>query len=148
MENRYNFLDIYIFGRTVTGKYVSLSDWYLTNEPLSAVDIKSTSPFIIGFSTLQNREYYVSEITLEELITLAGISSSTNFVKQVKSGVEAEQAKTILALLCSQKILNYPFGRCVKEDGGDKIDFKRRQLVNGKRVFNTVLSKKFRKEMI
>jgi len=143
LENKYNFVDIYIFGRVDNG-YISLSDWHMSEEHSCVMKFDSDSKYLIGFNMFRKREYYIAEISLEELMILAGITTTTNFVKQFRNGVEEDNANDLMAIMCSQKILNYGFGKCVKTDSG--MEFKRRQLINGKREYVVVLKKKMRKE--
>lgn len=143
LEKKYNFVDIYIFGKTNKG-YISLSDWRMCEEQSSLMQFDSDSQYLIGFNNFHEREYYIAEISLEELLALAGITATTNFIKQFRSGVDNENADNLMAIMCSQKILNYRFGKCVNTEEG--MEFKRRQLENGKRVYNVVLKKELRKE--
>lgn len=141
---KYNFVDIYIFGKADNGEYISLTDWYLCKEN-ATLKFDTDSQFLVGFSTYQNREYYVADISIDELIELAGLNPNTHFVSQMLNGVDDEQSNNLLAIYCSQKIVNYNNGRCCLVDNNTYAFKRRKNIGNGKRTMEVVLAKELHK---
>lgn len=144
VKDRYNFNDIYIFGKTADG-YISLSDYELSYN--YCVDFQSESRFLIGLPSVN--EYYLAEITLDEILAIAGIASTTNFICQCRNGVDELTSDELIAILCAKKILNTKHGKIELVDGNDIVYRISRRKTNGeKRVYSVVCEKRFTKGVI
>lgn len=142
LKNNYNFSDIYIFGKTLEG-YISLSDYELSYN--CCIQFRCSSRFLIGLPSV-NGGYYISDITLDEIITLAGLKVNTSFIKQIRYGVDAEAADEMIAIVCAKKILNTTFGKVYRsDDNAISYSFRRRTSDGAKRIYATFFTKSFRR---
>ncbi len=145
LKQQYNFTDISVLYRQKNGSYINLSDYeissYEINESILELDIIDSQYALSLFNTYAMHKQYVCAISLSELLALANIKGD-RFVKQVKSGTEAE-GESIVALICAKKILNYRYGKCMLvsvENEEASYAFMRN---NGRGNYQTVLIKKF-----
>lgn len=114
------------------------------------------SPLAIVIVTNGVTDCYVAEITIQELMEIAGMRQSE--YEKIKKGFEKrgtksddEYASEVISFYCAKKIVDYSKGRVVRIDG-DKPTFKffrERfiQLPNGKRKRDSepVIVKEFEK---
>lgn len=146
----YAFCDIYIFGKAVDG-YINLSDFEITQrtDDIDKYKFESNEKYLIGLQSAQS--FIIAPITIDEILTLANYSLETKFVSQCRSGIYADDADALLAIMCAKKILNYQYGVVRKKDtkniDGDEellYSFFRRKHTNGKRSLVVVLEKYFK----
>lgn len=150
LKSKYVFADVSIMCKTDTGEYANLMDFsFATFSDTVLMNIDSDAKFLIVLCTFARHNIYYSEITLDELYALAGISGGTKFVKQISNGIEDKIAEEIAARMAANKILNYSYGFCVqsKEDE-HTYEFHRQKFEvspkgSKQRVFPIVLTKTF-----
>ena len=123
MNGRYNFTDISVLCRKneADNIYINLTDYdfCLQNVEKRYTELTNSK----SRYALTVFESYVSEITFEELLILAG-QKSERFIRQIINGTEAD-GELIVAVMCAKKILNYRWGRCnSSKRQGDKILFE------------------------
>ena len=149
LKSKYNFVDISVLMRTGSGNYLNLTDLSLS-EQTKEVKLNTESKFVITFCTflyglyeVTGQKKYVCDVTLEDLMGLAGIHNDS-FVRRFKSNIEADTADELLATLCAKKIMDYSYGKCVlKKENGVQYDFYRQTFKDGKRVYPLICSKFF-----
>ena len=141
------FRDIYIFFR-LGEHYISLSDFEFSDldSGIYKYKFQEDSDYLIGLPT-DIHTYYISPITLSEILTLANVRENTHFVKQFKYGLYEDFAEALLATNCAKKIMEYNYGRIsLKKDcSGFVFTFERRKTRDRKKIYMPVLEKLFKK---
>lgn len=155
----YNFDDISIFCRVDTkdkgnkrgdcNEYVNLTDFTFSRyDDTPLVEIGSKARLLIVLCTYAKKDIYFSEITIEELFTLAGIKGD-KFITQATSGIDEPIAEEIVARMCANKMVNYQYGKVEQTADRLSYNFKRMKYEprdGGKvRTYPIVLTKTFQK---
>lgn len=141
---KYSYNDLYVFCRMFSGLYISLSDFEFGYNAEKQFK-NETSKYLIA---VQGKEgYWISDVSLEDLMQIAGITQNTNFVKQCRNGVEPDFADDLLATICAKKILNSTSGEVYLEEDCPTLTytFVKRKIINNKRHNAVVHRKTFRK---
>ena len=115
MISKYTFADITVFQKVGGGEYINISDYDVAGVSNERRIFKSQSQYIImlhSFSyerCLSLKSIYVCDITVDELVALAGINNH-RFIEGFKNNED------ILALMCARKIYRYNYGLISKKD--------------------------------
>ena len=115
---RYSFADITILINTGENTYISLTDFSFDEfQETILFHIESDAKYLITFTVYEfGKDFYYSEITLDEIMLLAGTSKSTKFIKAITSRIpEKSITDSILAYISANKILNNCSGTVVRE---------------------------------
>lgn len=150
LKPRYAFADISVMCKVDSGEYVNFTDFaFATFSDTVLINIESDAKFLLVLCTYARHDIYYSEVSIDELYALAGISGGTKFVKQISNGIEDKVAAEIVARMAANKILNYAYGFCTQAKDDEFVyEFHRQKFdVSPKgskqRVFPVVLTKKF-----
>lgn len=136
---KYVFADITVFMRVEDGTYLNISDFSVYGEDNEKLRLNSDSQYVVMLCSFfyvciakkEGQKPYVCDITLGELLELAGINDEV-FPKRFKGIYEGEN-DDLLAMLCARKIMDYRWGKIVRGDG-NTYGFYRQgyHKVNGK----------------
>lgn len=144
VREKYSFNDIYVFGKTMDG-YISLSDYELSYN--CCTKFNNESRFLLGLPAIEG--YYISEATIDDIMALAGMSPTTNFIRQCRHGVDLETSDALIAILCAKKILNTKHGKIELCDDEQLIySLSRRKTDGNSRAYGVVCKKQFVKGAI
>lgn len=146
LKKRYNFVDITILLRKEDGRYTNITDYTFIgkNETVELHGINSELVIMLcGF--MWKKERYGCEITVSELLALANIRSS-QFLEHIAVGMEKDIAEMLIAVMCSEKIKDYAYGRICCVQNTDKViyEFMRCRRAGSSRSYPVVLTKEFR----
>lgn len=142
----YNFVDLSVYKRTNGNEYISLTDYSFSDNIKETVSFDISSEYVLGICTFFKHQGMIAPVTLNELLDLANIHCN-KFVKQIQTGMDEDRSDEVIAQICANKIINYAYGKCIllSESEKDKVyEFKRQKFKDGKRVYPTVLKKKFK----
>lgn len=116
---KYSFADITVFMKSNDSNYLNLTDFDISDEDNERLSLGSDSPYVLMFCSFiyykcreKNDKLFACDVSIEDLMKLAGISDR-NFFKRFCSGEDGNEK--LLAALCAKKILDYRYGRAVKE---------------------------------
>lgn len=140
--NKMNWVDISILKKVNENEYVNLTDYSFVNKNIK-ICFKSgiEGDFIIAMNVWQN-DVITANVDVQEMLALADIHND-RFAKQVSTGLDKEEAETLLATILAKKIIDYPYGK-IKDNGNGEIAFQRQKFQDGKRIYPTVLTKQFK----
>ena len=113
LKTSYNFVDISVLLKTGRNEYINLTDFSLTGESRKLV-LEAEEDLLLTFCAFDRQNLHISGVTVGELFTLADIHNDS-FKGQLVSGMDTAFATQISAMLCAKKIMNYNYGRCVKQ---------------------------------
>lgn len=146
-KEQYNFVDISVMMRKKDGTYINLTDFNFNvsvENTLVLSEIKSE--FALVFCTFAKcmGKLIACEVTLKELLALAGIKDRSRMVSGIRNSAEPEFANQMLAVVCAKKIVDYAYGKCYRlGDSSLTYEFRRQIFKEGKRVYPIVLTKAF-----
>lgn len=143
VDTVYKYYDLYVFKKVGKNEYVSLTDWELTNNV--SYHLESSAEYLVGFALMKDDNFIISEVTLDELMLLANWKADTKVLLQISSKIDVAQSENIIAILCSQKILNCNYGSIKRIGKTLDFNFVKRVTRNGSRVYDTVMTKSFAK---
>ena len=127
------------------GKYVNLTDSSMTGDLIKLEMQGENAVLLLSISNYVLREWLVTEITIEELMLLAGVTGK-NFVKQLTTYIDKDFSLELQAMFSAKKLLNYHYGVIrLKEDDKEAITYQffKRCFKNQKSVQDNVLMKTF-----
>lgn len=131
-------------------QYINLTDSTITGDMIKLEIQGEDSIFLLTICNHLLKEWLVTEITISELMLLAGVTGK-NFLKQLTTNIDEEFSLEMQAFFSAKKILNYNYGviKLVKIDGDEILyQFLRNSFKNKKRVREAVLTKSFHRVKI
>lgn len=139
-------MDITIFLRKEDGRYTNITDYTFIgeNETIELHGINFELVIMLcGF--MRKKERYGCEITVPELLALANIRSN-QFLEHITVGIDKDVAEMLIAVMCSEKIKDYAYGRicCVQDTDKTVCEFMRCRRLGSNRSYPVVLTKEFR----
>lgn len=147
--DKYVFSDITVYMQVRDGYYINLTDFSLECEDTEYLSFNGKGKYVImlcsymyAVNKKRGKENYACDITLEELIRLAGLGDE-KIVMRFKSP-SGEMHEDVLALLCAKKVLDYNYGRVVVKDD-NTYSFSRQKYIKGtkRKTQDVVVEKKY-----
>lgn len=129
LKDRYKFVDISVLMRVNRNAYTDLTLIELgDNDDYIYVNTKSVGKnpkFLLTFCTFIRKERYVAEITVNELLALAGIKDG-----RYPDRLLRDAGEELTAAICARKIVGYKYGSAqqIKQTGkGYVYSFSRQE---------------------
>ena len=126
---KYAFVDITVFMKTSEGDYLNLTDFDIASSENEKLRFESESQFIMMFHSFfypmlkkKGIQPYICDITIDELLALAGIRDKSFLSRFVNSDKEMDYQ--LLSLHCARKIADYRLGKIAKTNE-DTYEFYR-----------------------
>ena len=110
---RCKFADIIVYAKIGKGKYANLTDSSIIRTDLFTEQFDADAPFVMTLITNVKKGYYLSSVTLDELMIIAGLKAHVK--KTITSGIGDETTKReLISCICAKRIADYEKGKVTR----------------------------------